>query len=273
MSDVNTHILKINWANKHLERLDRAITAWFDGNSHFSHKIDPDPDNPQQFFLKVSADDIPVDPLSLVIGDIVQNIRSSLDHIAYALAVDYTKPLTEKDAAASQFPIFGDENGKGVSGQGTMLFRNGALPRMIKCIDPNAQAFIGNLQPYRLGVNFRDHPLWWLQKLSNIDKHRVLHIGAAFTTSYTVKRCYVEGVFTNEPGIVKGETVVARLGNLRPIDPDRTVEMNVIPNMTVAFSDGELVNKLVVPTLLSISDFVSNKVLTPLHENFLLPSS
>lgn len=260
------HILKINWAANHLEQLERAVVAWFDGNQHFTHRIEADPDNPAGSLLKVSADDIPVAPCSLVIGDIVQNIRSSLDHMAYALATAYTNPFPQEFARKSQFPIFGDETEKGVPGHGSSMFRDNALPTMIKCIDPRAQTFIEGVQPYQMGANFRDHPLWKLSHLVNTDKHRILHLSAAYAAGYTVRNCVVSGTFTNEPRIVKNDTIAARLGTLRPIDPEKTVEMQVIPNMTIAFSDGLLTNQLVIATLGTITNYVGNEVLTPLQK-------
>lgn len=118
--------------------------------------------------LKVTADEIPVAPMSLLIGDIIQNTRSSLDHIAYALATEFTKPLTQESAVESQFPIFGDENRKGIPGNGAKSFRESGLGKMIKCVDPNAQAFIDRLQPYQLGQNFKTQLLRQFLQISFI---------------------------------------------------------------------------------------------------------
>ena len=260
------HFLKINWAAEKLTQLDQAVIAWFEGNQHFTHRIESDPENPAGTLLIVSADEIPVAPCSLIIGDIVQNIRSSLDHIAYALAINKINPLPQKFERQSQFPIIGDENNMGIPGSGPEMFRNNALPSMIKYIEEEAKAVIEGVQPYKLGVRFRDHPLWKLNNLANTDKHRILHVSAAYAASYTVKNCKVSGNFTNEPGIVKNETVIARLGKLQPMDPENSLEMQVIPNMTIAFSDGLLANQLVINTLDTITSYVDNKVLTPLQE-------
>lgn len=154
----------------------------------------------------------------------------------------------------------------GIPGSGPEMFQNRALPTMIKCIEEDAQAVIEGVQPYKLGERFRDHPLWKLNNLANIDKHRILHVSAAYAASYTVQNCVVSGVFTNEPGIVQNETVIARMGKLRPIDPEKSLEMQVIPNMTIAFSEGLVANELVINTLNTIINYVGNEVLTPLQE-------
>jgi hypothetical protein len=44
-------------------------------------------------------------------------------------------------------------------------------------IPPAALATIESLQPYKDGPAFRDHPLWQLNRLCNIDKHSVVAIG------------------------------------------------------------------------------------------------
>jgi len=259
------HIAKINWANHHLDTLDHSVTAWFDGNKHFTHSIVPDPDDSSSSVLMVSADDIPIIPCSLVIGDIVHNIRSSLDHIVYELALAYTNPFPEEFKIKSQFPLLGDENKSGIGGKGFEMFRDNALPSMIKCIHPDAQKFIESIQPYKRGSGFRDDPLWQLNYMSNADKHRILHISAAYAASYTVTACRIfGGDFTSVPCIVKNNMIVAKLGIVRPIDPTKTIDMQIIPSMTIAFSEGLLLNKLVHDTLLSLSNYVGTKVLVPL---------
>lgn len=266
MSAQRSHdfLYKLNWAGKLLEQLDKGVLAWFDGNEHFSHNVEPDPDNSGQFLLKVSADKIPIAPCSLVIGDVVQNLRSGLDHLVYELAATHTDPITKKDARNSQFPIIGDESAKGVTGNGPVAWKNNALPSQLKCISPSAQSIIEKLQPYQLGTSFRNHPLWRLAELSNIDKHRMLHVSAAYAASYTVRECSVTGVFTNEPGIVKKNTVVARLGITQPLNSDKSVNDCVTPNMTIAFSDGSLRGENVIGILSEILDYIGSDVVKDL---------
>lgn len=266
MSSQSSHdfIYKVNWAGKKLEDLNKAVLAWFDGNEHFSHNVEPDPDNSGQFLLKVSADEIPIAPCSLVIGDIVQNLRSALDHLVYELAAAHTNLLTDKEERDSQFPIIGDESLKGDTGNGPVVWKKNALPRQLKCISPSAQSIIEGLQPYQLGTSFRNHPLWRLVELSNIDKHRMLHVSAAYAASYAVRGCHVTGVFTNEPGIVAKNTVVARLGITQPLDSDKSVNDCVTPNMAIAFSDGSLKGKNVIEILSEILNYIGSKVVKDL---------
>src|SRR5437667_11229671 len=86
----------------------------------------------------------------------------------------FTNPLHDDVAHDSQFPIVGDENRKGASGKGPEMFKG--QTNRIRGIDPKAQAIIEGLQPYQTGAAWRRHPLWLLTELSNLDKHRLLHV-------------------------------------------------------------------------------------------------
>src|SRR5581483_862620 len=102
--------------------------------------------------------------LSLLVGDILHNLRSGLDHLALALAEAYiggrAMPKVEAD---SQFPIYSTKS----------LWRNGRA-RRVGCARPRAQARLQRMQPWRRGDMWQSHPLWVLRELSDYDKHRRL---------------------------------------------------------------------------------------------------
>lgn len=101
------------------------------------------------------------------IGDCLQNIRASLDHLAFQLAESYSgRPLHQKMADQSEFPVFGTRPGSPDE------FR-----RKVGGVDPAARSIIEGLQPSRLGSGFEGDPLWGLHRMANIDKHRTIHIG------------------------------------------------------------------------------------------------
>jgi hypothetical protein len=257
------HALKINWAKQHLDNLEREIGAWFTGNSHHSFRVERDPENPPNERLTVSADDIPATPFSLIIGDVVQNLRSSLDHIAYSLALAHTKPLPEVEARQCQLPIIGNEGN-----QGPAKFRK-ALRGPIKCISPGAQAVIDSVQPYKMGADFRDDLLWKLNYLSNTDKHRAIHVGAACVGSLDLNlaELLVDWTFAyNLRQVIKNSAVIATAKFIRAAIPDRQVEMNITPNMTIGFSDGPLADFPVVELLRDIWNYVAVHVISPLEK-------
>jgi hypothetical protein len=89
-------------------------------------------------------------------GDIVHNLRSALDHLAYQLVVVGSE---KEPSRRVEFPIAKDfatyeaEKTKKVQGM---------RPIAIKAID--------NVKPYKGG----NEPLWRIHELDNIDKHRTL---------------------------------------------------------------------------------------------------
>jgi hypothetical protein len=272
MASMQSHSLKLEQAAAHLKQLELEIFAWFDKDKHRTLSIEPDPNVPLHQCLKISADDIPVAPFSLIIGDVVQNIRSALDHVVYALANAYTETLSEKAARDSQFPIIGDEGQNGATGLGASNFQS-IRQRRIGCIDPKAQAIIERVQPYHRGAIFRGHYLWKLNELSNIDKHRSVHLGAALTRDVIIRHC----IITDAPGgkaalemlrsgVIKGSAIVARFGSIRPKDPAQTVEMNVGAVMDMAFDGEPMHNLFVVPALAQILNYVALQIISPLEQ-------
>jgi hypothetical protein len=257
---------KINWAHRNIEQLDQAVNDWFKDGQTFSHEVVPNPDEPGTLLLKVSAVAIPIAPLSLVVGDIIQNIRSSLDYAVYQLAKSYGHVEFSKISHRSQFPIFGNVSNSGNTIDGERCFQENAINDTIKYISPAAQSIIESVQPYKNGDKFEEHPLWLLNKLSNIDKHRCLHVGAAYAGSYSVSKCHVSGDFPSAPVLVGNNTTVTKLGSLTPINPTDTLEKLVTPKMTICFKDGPFATKLIVATLASICNYVGSSVLNPLNE-------
>src|SRR5581483_11758011 len=106
--------------------------------------------------------------------DILHNIRSALDHLAYDLAAAHTGSLTAEMDTGSEFPIFLDEP-KSCD----------PWKRRIGGIAPEAQSIIRELQPYRPRA-FPVHGLEALYHLSNIDKHRRPTLAAHMIGEYSV---------------------------------------------------------------------------------------
>jgi hypothetical protein len=104
---------------------------------------------------------------ALDIGDCLYGFRSSLDHLAFELAEHHTgTPLPTDIAKNSEFPIYG------LTAPDPHL-----ITKKIGAIDPAAQAIIEALQPHHRGnPAFEKDPLWILDRLCNLDKHRTLHV-------------------------------------------------------------------------------------------------
>jgi hypothetical protein len=269
---VPSHSVKFHRAGKHLNDLDEAFVKWIH-EGHHTHRLEPDPEMPHYLLIKASASQVPADPFSVFIGDAVQNFRSCLDHLAFALMCAHTKPIPEQMARDSQFPIIGDMDRKGQSGQGASIFQSQG--KCIIGISPAARAVIERLQPYQRGPDFRSDPLWRLSELSNIDKHRILHV----VTSYLHEVIFDPFHNSKWPALtypnaravsfeLTGATVTQNtlIGRIRiertAVELKRNVEVQLTPSM--AFADGALVTEDVLDTLREIQTHIGGYVLAPL---------
>ncbi len=101
---------------------------------------------------------------SLTVGDIANNLRASLDHIAYQFRLEAVKDLRELERIT--FPILQQPN------SGTFSF-------LAKVLEPNAFKQIEKSQPYNTLGRWPEivlSPLWVINELARIDKHRSLNI-------------------------------------------------------------------------------------------------
>ena len=116
--------------------------------------------------------------LLAIAGDIVQNLRSALDHLAYQLAEVGSPGSTPSEWVA--FPIVRDAKDY-----------ESAKARKVKGMRPEAIKAIDSLKPYQGG----NEALWRLHELNNVDKHRFvfevfpngLFLGDGFDGHYWLK--------------------------------------------------------------------------------------
>ncbi len=152
-----SHQIKLARADKHLHALDRAIKDFVDYEPYeIEAKFDPDSG---YYIFRVESHEDPAAEFSVIIGDVLSNLRSALDHLAFALNLR-GGPLP--NPKVSQFPIFKDPDD----------FARRA-PQMIPNVRGAARTEVEALQPYHGGVNSF---LWELNELCSADKHRLLHV-------------------------------------------------------------------------------------------------
>jgi len=187
---------------------------------------------------------------SLVIGDCVQNFRSALDHMVWQLA-----PGTARAAnpTALEFPIFSDP-GRYAS----------AAPNRIGTISAAAQKIIELAQPFNRPESATD-PLWQLHTLSNIDKHRRLHVGDASLEAVTidVRGTRLQTMWRAAPPALRAQRgmPVARIAEaeLRRFGQLATVRYQPSFFLTVAFEDsGDVTGEGVIGTLRRIRERVAD---------------
>jgi hypothetical protein len=159
---------KLGWAEKHFETLGTQWQAFVDTDPYGLHlHRDLDARTIWVYFRVLKP--IP-EEIALIAGDVVQNLRASLDYVASEL-VD----ARGGDPLRAQFPIYVTER----PFIHDVRFRKKTRRRgPLNSIPATSDewAYIERLQPYQRG-NLRQaktDPLYALAYLSNRDKHRAL---------------------------------------------------------------------------------------------------
>lgn len=159
-------MLKMNRAEEHLKTIGLMLEEFV--KSDFYETVG-EKDYKGRLVARAKNVKDPPPELSVLIGDCVFNFRSALDQLAYALASAHTDPLPEAFAKTSAFPIFNS---------GPTFRRKGAAGgrHKIRGMRPSTQAAIERLQPYHRRKRPLLAALWHLEELSNVDKHRLVHL-------------------------------------------------------------------------------------------------
>lgn len=106
--------------------------------------------------------------LSVIVGDCLYNLRSALDHLVWQL-VESNPP--NRGIARNQYPICRDR----------LSFDREIKGHRLDGVPASAKDVIEHLQPYNEGHDYSSHPLWLLDQLINIDKHRFLTLTCVTT--------------------------------------------------------------------------------------------
>src|SRR5579863_5427772 len=132
-----------------------AKTSWFPAHIVIQFRKD-EPTLTRTHYI-ASAADVPRQ-IAAITGDVLQKLRSALDHLAYQLFESGTG-RAGNDGKHVYLPIF-DSASRCAAG----------LESKVRGMQRNAVDAIKALKPYRGG----DDTLWRLQQLNNRDKHRLL---------------------------------------------------------------------------------------------------
>ena len=126
---------KIERAREHFDDLKETVAAWERSPTHsFSATVvEHKPEGEQHTTIQHAA---PLSPrIPFIVGDIVHNLRSTLDHLVCQLAVAAGKPEACKNT--TQFPVC-------LSADDWAKSR-----RRVAALRPDAVAAIEGLQPYK----------------------------------------------------------------------------------------------------------------------------
>lgn len=102
---LDSSLAKIAHAQRHLVALKNEIETWVNGRPYAlftQHEADADTHTFR--FILGEVFDAP-DPVGLIFGDYVHNLRSALDHLVWALAVNNKRGKEPANANAIGFPV------------------------------------------------------------------------------------------------------------------------------------------------------------------------
>src|SRR5450759_3410219 len=155
----DSHRRKLARAEFHIKNIETMLRDWFrDGYRRF--------EKPKgKGRVEVVAEQLqPLpDEVSLALGDALQCLRNSLDHIVWALAIKDTPTMTPKQEQVTQFPI-SDAAIDPTDYRIQCLIRDAARDEVCALApDPGRQTL-------------NEDPLWLLNKVTNRDKHREIAV-------------------------------------------------------------------------------------------------
>jgi hypothetical protein len=156
MASLNSVQCKIYRAAQHIQSLKPELEQYFKSNPGKMVQQPHTVDN-EAVFAFVPQGPIPA-RFGLIIGDCLQNLRSSLDYLVWELVLAANAQPTEKN----MFPICSSAE----------LFEDQIRRHRLDGVPQDAIAEIKSLQPYHLGQDLNKGILWVLDELTNINKHR-----------------------------------------------------------------------------------------------------
>jgi hypothetical protein len=252
---------KVARAKQHINDFQLGLAA-FNKTSPYGVFIKEDAERRNRIYYVSKVDPVP-DDLATIAADVIQNLRSPLDHIAYQLVLD-ARGGTEPDWKV-YYPISGSAAYYPSTRKGTI---KGVRQAVIDAIDAT--------EPYRDG---KGHALWQLNELNKTDKHELLIGAAAFTAGvdvsgdfmkmfhemevpshwpYNPKDIKIPPLFIRQNG-----TTALHVGDELYIEP---LEKKVIENRPFAFevslnAPGVLAPEAVLKTLHNMANLVDDIVM------------
>lgn len=158
---------KFQWALAHLARVEEAVTDFLESRPYRAavHREA----GGLEYVACLEALAAPPPEITLGVGDFLHNARSCLDYLVWDLSSAAHSAMTAGELGRLQFPIT----------DSATKFQQVA-PTQLRGVPAGARDLIEAVQPY--SSSDRDHlwPLKELGDLTNIDKHRTLHVIAVY---------------------------------------------------------------------------------------------
>jgi hypothetical protein len=209
MVEAGNAYLKMTRAKEHLNNLQVEI-AYFIHSKPYTLRREDDLEN-DAHIIHLRLMDVPP-KISLIAGEVFYCMRSALDQLVWSLASLTTVP------SGTQFPILETWDTK-------------TLKRFIGYttgVPDEAICEIKALQPYNRGNAFKSHPLWRLNEMCNLDKHRRIPANGSeiiinFPTFPKAEAVHLQTHISDDQGRV---TVPLRLKDKMTFDPAISFNVN-----------------------------------------------
>jgi hypothetical protein len=210
-----------------LDALNAETTAYVDGKTHrIVHQYYAQTCH-LTFRWEMPDWNPPVLRWAVLIGDVIHELSTALDHIAWQLALK----ARAKPGSSTAWPV--------CVGEGA--WESKTTQDMVKHIGADDRAFIESKQPYPApdGLDPKTHAFAMLRLLSRIDKHRVLHTAVVMPLETDVEFVDIRDIAAIKDIRVYDEPMKNRAKILRvlviPSGPSPDMDMKARQSLYVAF--------------------------------------
>jgi hypothetical protein len=171
---------KIHRADKNIQDLDREIAAFLRDNYRFATGFDIES---RKYIYRAFGEPILPESFSVLVGEILYQFRSSLDHTITQLA---KIGPGGGEAQKLEFPICTSPE----------AFKLACKRGKIEGVSTTARDTIESLQPYKTHTPVELSVLYWINELNRVDKHRLL-----LTVEACVQMATKFGIKTHIPDV------------------------------------------------------------------------
>jgi hypothetical protein len=228
---------KLQRANKHAGALHREVCAFRDSKAvRIAHGGDLEAGD--YFFWVNLSEEPPLREWGLTVGDVIHNLHSALDCLAWQLTLIGPKgEPTEAEAKSIYFPIM----------RSLTAFRDHATLRHVTCTHRD---MLQEVQPYQRGYG----SLMFLRELSKRDKHRAIQPVYLIDDGFRLKTeafsdCEITDTEYFAAGPLEHERKLARIQG-RATGPEPKLDGKAKLSGKVTLSDGtplqELLDEIVL---------------------------
>lgn len=162
---------RVDWAKKHIESLHRAEEAFWQREPFRVDVRNNRLTGKHEYYLSKTSE-IPSD-IVLIAGDVLHNLRSALDNLAYALPLAPITPGKER-SRRRQFPVVDSAE----------KYMSTDVRRGVETFRKDVVEALDGVRPYKGG----NDTLWALNELNNINKHRLILTACLTNTAQGMTR-------------------------------------------------------------------------------------